>query len=83
MAVQNGDDSVEQAAAALAMDRTTWLGLLGRPDPSTRQTAARELTRLLGQPIPVNPAADPDSQKGCGSSWRRSGRRNSGATRHG
>jgi hypothetical protein len=64
MAAQNGDDSVDQAAAALAVDRTTWLGLLARPDPSTRQTAARELTRLLGQPIPVNPAADPESQKG-------------------
>ena len=63
MAVPNGDDSVEQIAAALATDPTLWLALLGRPDLATRRTAARELTRLLGQSIPVDPAADPDSQK--------------------
>jgi hypothetical protein len=64
IAVQNGDDSVEQAAATLATDPAVWLGLLARPDPSTRHTAARELTRLLGQPIAIDPAADPESQTG-------------------
>jgi hypothetical protein len=63
MAVQNGDDSVEQVAATLATDPVLWLALLGRPEPSTRRTAARELAKLLGQSIPVDPAADPDSQK--------------------
>ncbi len=63
MAVQNGDDSVEQVAATLATDPVLWLALLGRPEPSTRRTAARELAKLLGQSIPVDPAAEPDSQK--------------------
>ena len=63
MAVQNGDDSVDQVAATLAADPALWMALLARPDPSTRRTAARELARLLGQSIPVDPAADPDSQK--------------------
>jgi hypothetical protein len=63
MAVQNGDDSVEQVAATLATDPALWLALLGRPEPSTRRTAARELAKLLGQAIPVDPAADPGSQK--------------------
>ena len=63
LAVQNGDDSVDQVAATLATDPALWLALLARPDPSTRRTAARELARLLGQSIPVDPAADPDSQK--------------------
>jgi len=63
MTVQNGDDSVEQAAAALATDPVVWCALLARPEPSTRQTAARELARLLGEPIAVDPAADPNTQK--------------------
>ena len=40
-----------------------WLALLARPEPPTRQTAARELARLLGEPIAVDPAADPNAQK--------------------
>jgi hypothetical protein len=61
---QQGDDSVDQAVAALAGDPAVWLALLGRPDSATRQTAARQLATLLGEPIAVDPAADPDSQKG-------------------
>ena len=63
MTVQNGDDSVEQAAAALAADPMVWCALLARSELSTRQTAARELVRLLGEPITVDPAAAPDTQK--------------------
>lgn len=63
LAAQDNEDSVEQAAAALAVDPMVWLALLERPQPATRQTAARELSALLGEQIPVDPAADPDTQK--------------------
>lgn len=61
--VQNGDDSVEQIAALLAGDPSVWLALLTRPESTTRQTAARQLAALLGEPTAVDPAADPDTQK--------------------
>jgi hypothetical protein len=63
LAAQNSDDSGEQVAASLAADPAVWLALLGRPQPATRQKAARELAALLGDPITVDPAADPDTQK--------------------
>jgi hypothetical protein len=60
---QANDDSVDQVAAVLAGDPTVWLALLARPELATRQTAARQLTALLGEPIAVDPAADPVTQK--------------------
>lgn len=59
---QNGDDSVEQIAASLATDPMVWLTLLSRSELATRQTAAQQLASLLGEPIQVDPAADPDTQ---------------------
>jgi len=60
---QSSDDSPEQVAAALSGDPLVWLALLGRPEPSTRQAAARQLATLLGEPIGVDPAADPATQQ--------------------
>lgn len=60
---QNGDDSVEQIAASLATDPMVWLTLLSRSELATRQTAAQQLTSLLGEPIQIDPAADPDTQR--------------------
>ena len=37
--------------------------LLERPERSVRRTAARQLTAMLGEPIAVDPAADPETQK--------------------
>ena len=59
----NMDDSVEQVAASLAGDPAVWLALLARSEPATRQTAARQLAALLGEPVPVDPTADPETQK--------------------
>jgi phage gp37-like protein len=60
---QASDDSPEQVAATLSGDPTVWMALLGRPEPSTRQTAARQLTAMLGEPIGVDPSADPATQQ--------------------
>jgi hypothetical protein len=59
----NGDDSIEEIAASLAADPMVWLELLSRPESATRKAAAKQLAMLLGEPIDVDPAADPDSQK--------------------
>jgi hypothetical protein len=56
-------DSPDQVARSLAGEPAIWLALLSRPDVATRQTAARQLVALLGESIPVDPAADPDTQK--------------------
>ncbi len=58
-----GGDAPDQIAASLANDPRVWLALLARPEPSTRQTAAQRLAALLGEPLPVDPAADPETQK--------------------
>ena len=50
-------------AMRLAADPATWLLLLERPEESIRRTAARQLTGLLGEPIAVDPAAEPETQK--------------------
>jgi hypothetical protein len=60
---QSSDDAPEQVAATLSGDPLVWLALLGRPELSTRQTAARQLAVLLGEPIGVDPAADPATQQ--------------------
>jgi hypothetical protein len=60
---RSDDDSADDVAASISRDPAVWLALLGRPEVTTRQTAARQLAKLLGQPIDVDPAAEPDSQK--------------------
>jgi len=57
------DDSPEQVAASMADDPGVWLLLLSRLERSVRQTAAQRLVALLGEPIPVDPAAAPEMQK--------------------
>jgi len=57
------DDSAEEIAVSLAGDPVVWLALLARPEQATRQTAARQLALLLGEPVKVDPAAEPDTQK--------------------
>jgi hypothetical protein len=56
-------DSPDLVARSMAGEPAVWLALLSRPDAATRQAAARQLVALLGEPIPVDSAADPDSQK--------------------
>ena len=63
LAGRSEDDSSDAIAASLARDPAVWLALLGRPEAATRQTAARQLAKLLGDPIDIDPAAEPDSQK--------------------
>jgi hypothetical protein len=58
-----GNDSPEQVASWLAGDSAVWLALLNRPDVATRRIAAKQLAAVLEGPIPVDPAADPASQK--------------------
>ena len=58
-----GDDSPEQVASWLAGDPSIWLILLGRSEAATRRQAARQLAAMLGGPIPVDPEADPSTQK--------------------
>jgi hypothetical protein len=60
---QTSDDRPEQVAIWLSEDPTIWLALLSRPDASVRQAAAKQLVALLGHSIPVDPAADPATQK--------------------
>ncbi len=63
LAPPDNADTAEQVARLLASEPAVWLALLGRPDLITRQAAARQLTMLLGETIPVDPAAEPGSQK--------------------
>lgn len=60
---QHGEDSAEQIVASLAGVPAVWLALLARSDPAIRRTAAKQLAKLLGGPISVDPAADPKTQK--------------------
>ena len=63
LAAQVDDDSPEQVAMSLAGDPVVWLALIARPELATRQIAARQLAGLLGEPIPVDPNADPATQQ--------------------
>jgi len=63
LAGKSEDDSADEVATSLARNSAVWLALLGRPEAATRQTAARQLTALFGEPIDVDPAAEPDTQK--------------------
>jgi hypothetical protein len=54
--------AARQIAVWLAGDPATWLVLLERPEASIRRTAARQLTALRGEPIAVDPTADPKTQ---------------------
>jgi len=58
-----GDDLPEQVASWLAGDTSVWLILLTRSEVATRRQAARQLAAMLGSPIPVDPEADPATQK--------------------
>ncbi len=60
---QTASDSTEQVAAMLAGEPLVWLSLLDRPQEATRRAAAKELAALLGEPIAVDPAAAPATQK--------------------
>lgn len=52
------EDTVESVVTWLAADPQPWLSLLGRPERSTRELAARQLGLLLGAPLDFDPAAD-------------------------
>ncbi len=56
-------DTPEQAAAQVVGDPLVWLALLGRPQEATRRAAAKQLAALMGEPIGVDPGADPATQK--------------------
>lgn len=56
-------DSAEAAAASMLRDPIIWWTLLGRADRATRETAAKQLAAILGEPLGVEPAAQPDTQK--------------------
>jgi hypothetical protein len=52
------NDATESIAAWLETDPRVWLALLSDPDLARRRTAAGQLSRLLGEEIPFDPAAD-------------------------
>jgi hypothetical protein len=58
-----GDDTPEHAASWMAGDPSVWLILLTRPDAAVRRRAARQLAAMLDEPVPVDPEADPSTQK--------------------
>jgi hypothetical protein len=60
---QLSDESPDQVAMSLSEDPEIWLALLSRPDAAKRQVAARQLSAILGESIPVDPHADPVSQQ--------------------
>jgi hypothetical protein len=59
---QKADDTAEQVAAWLLEDPMIWLALLSRSDATVRKVAAKQLASILGELIPVDPAADPAAQ---------------------
>jgi hypothetical protein len=63
LAGRSEDDSADAVAAFLVRNAEIWLALLGRPEIATRQTAARQLTGLLGKPIDIDPTAEPSTQE--------------------
>lgn len=60
---RSDDDTPEEIATLLVNDPSIWLAILARPDLATRQTAAKQLAKLLDRTIDVDPNADPKSQK--------------------
>jgi hypothetical protein len=62
-AARSEDDTADEIAGALFHDPAVWLALLERPDHSVRQAAAGRLAALLGGPIDIDPAAEPNTQK--------------------
>jgi hypothetical protein len=60
---RSDDDTADEVATSLSNDPGVWLAILGRPDLATRQTAAKQLAKLLDRTIDVDPNADPKSQK--------------------
>ena len=56
-------DTAEQVAERLVADSSVWLALLDRPEASTRRIAAKHLAGMLGEPIGVDPEANPATQE--------------------
>lgn len=63
ISVKISGDTPEQVASWLSGDSAIWLALLSRTEVSTRRIAAKQLAAMLEGPIPVNPEADPATQK--------------------
>jgi hypothetical protein len=63
LSVKISSDTPEQVASWMTGDPEIWLAFLSRPDVATRRIAAKQLAAMLEGPIPVDPAADPASQK--------------------
>ena len=57
------EETPAQVAHAMVFDPSLWLVFLSRPDPVMRRAAKKQLEGLLGSPIPVDPSADPATQK--------------------
>ncbi len=57
------DTKPQEIAAWLSGDVEVWLALLERPDPATRQLAARQLESRLGEPLGVDPQCEPADQQ--------------------
>ena len=56
-------DVPDQIAAQMFVDPLIWLALLDRPEQATRAAAAKQLAALLEEPIEIDPAADPATQR--------------------
>jgi hypothetical protein len=56
-------DTPEQVASWMSGDPLVWLVFLSRSDVDVRRTAAKQLAEILEGPVPVDPEADPASQK--------------------
>ncbi|MBN2578905.1 MAG: hypothetical protein JXB10_07935 [Pirellulales bacterium] len=60
---QIDDDSAERTAAWLSGDPRIWLTLAARPEAALRRAAVKQLEDLLGEPVGIDPQADPETQK--------------------
>jgi len=58
MASQSADDTPDQIASWLASDARIWFTLLDEEDAASRKLAARQLSKVLGEPIGFDPEAD-------------------------
>jgi hypothetical protein len=60
---QTDDDTPVQAASMLAEDPAVWASLLSRPEVATRRVAADQLAAILGEPLRIDPTAEPATQQ--------------------
>jgi hypothetical protein len=63
LAEKINNDSPEHVANWLSGDPGIWLALLSRSDVAARRIAAKQLAAILEGPIPVDPEAEPATQK--------------------